>query len=336
MKPDTDTPTSSQGYGTRDTRGHWKPPYPARFPALFDWPPKPGAVLKWLFGFPGLLWPFNLCVFLIAFLTVNYFQPPLEICKDLAPGWIGVIVLRNYLLTLFIFGGLHLAFYTYKLDGIDRKYNPDFQDKPKNQFILGKQLPDNIIRSLVSGVPIWTAYEVLYTWAAANGRIPYLRFQDNPLGFIALFFLVLIIRDTHFYFVHRLIHWGPLFKYVHSVHHLNPNPGPWSGLAMHPVEHLLYFSGTLIHFIIPSHPLHFFFHMQHAAIAPATGHLGFEGPRLKGKPISSDYYHYLHHKYVTCNFGGDLIPWDRWLGVYFDGVGDYRPARLQPKNSAGD
>jgi hypothetical protein len=30
-----------------------------------------------------------------------------------------------------------------------------------------------------------------------------------------------------------------LYKYVHSLHHKSYNPGPWSGLAMHPVGHSL-------------------------------------------------------------------------------------------------
>ena len=312
-------------YGTRDAKGYWKPPYPARYAPLLAWPIRIKALLTWFFGFPGLLWPFNLLVFLVSVVTVTFLQPAIETCKNLQAGWIGLILLRNLLMMIFFFGGLHLAYYTLKLDGKERKYNPSFQGEKRRQFLFGKQVYDNMFRSLVFGLPIWTAYEVFYDWAAANGRVPYLSFQDNPILFVALFFLILVIRETHFYFIHRLIHWGPLFKYIHSVHHLNPNPGPWSGLAMHPIEHLLYFSGTLIHFLIPSNPLHFIFHLQHAAIAPATGHLGFEGLRYKGKPVASDYFHYLHHRYVTCNFGSDMIPWDKWLGVYYDGTGEYRP-----------
>ena len=98
---------------------------------------------------------------------------------------------------------------------------------------------------------------------------------------------------------------------------------------MHPVEHILYFSGVLIHFIIPSNPLHFFFHIQHLAIGPVNGHLGFESITYKGTPLASDYFHYLHHKYVNCNFGMDIVPLDKWLGVYYDGTGEYRPNRLK-------
>ena len=46
---------------------------------------------------------------------------------------------------------------------------------------------------------------------------------------------------------------------------------------MHPIEHLLYFSVVLIHWVVPSHPLHFLFNAQHTALTPAPGHTGFEG-----------------------------------------------------------
>ncbi len=317
----------SRSYGTRDTRGHWKPPYPAAYAPLFTGPWSPKSLLTWFFGFPGLLWPFNTFILLFAFITITFWQPTIETCKNLEAGWIGLMLLRNLIIMLVFYGGFHLIFYRWRLLGSERKYNPSFQEETKKQFLFGKQVYDNAFRSLVWGLPVWTAYEVLYVWLAANGRVPLLRFQDNPLGFVAWFFGILLIREIHFYFIHRLIHWGPLFKYVHSIHHLNPNPGPWSGLAMHPVEHILYFSGVLLHFIIPSHPLHFFFHIQHLAIGPVTGHVGFEYPQVGGRPIASDYFHYLHHKYVTCNFGMDMLPLDKWLGVYYDGVGEYRPGR---------
>jgi len=312
-------------YGTRDARGHWKPPYAAGYAPLFAWPIQPAAILKWLFGFPGLLWPFNTFIVLFSLATYLYFQPGLETTKNLEWGWVSLMLLRNLVIMLVFYGGLHLAFYRWRLYGQDRKYNPSYQQETKKQFLFGKQVYDNVFRSLVFGLPVWTAYEVLYFWVAANGKVPMITFRDNPAGFIGMYFLILLIREIHFYLIHRLIHWGPLFKYVHSVHHLNPNPGPWSGLSMHPVEHILYFSGVLIHFILPSNPLHLLFHTQHLGIGPVMGHLGIETPMVKGTPITSDYFHYLHHKYVTCNFGMDMLPMDKWFGVYFDGVGDYRP-----------
>jgi len=314
-------------FGSYDTRGHWKPPYPVNFSPLFEWPLKPKAIFKWLFGYPGFIWPVHILYVLLAFVTVVYFQPAIENCKNLEFGWIGLMLLRNFILIMIVFVGLHLVLYTFRLHGDERKYNPSFQEETKRQFLFGKQPLDNAFRTLVFGLPIWTAYEVLYVWAAANGRVPYMTFQEHPFWFVAWFFLIPFFLESHFYFIHRLLHWGPLFKYVHSVHHLNPNPGPLSGLAMHPVEHLLYFSATLIYFIIPSNPVHFFYHIQILALGAALGHTGFEGPLFNGKLVAGDYFHYLHHKYVTCNFGTNTIPWDKWLGVYFNGEGEYRPGK---------
>jgi lathosterol oxidase len=67
---------------------------------------------------------------------------------------------------------------------------------------------------------------------------------------------------------------------------------------MHFVESLLYFSVVLLHFVVPSHPMHFFFNSQHTALTPAGGHHGFEGPILEDTinlPTGS-YFHYLHHR----------------------------------------
>ena len=42
------------------------------------------------------------------------------------------------------------------------------------------------------------------------------------------------------------MHFEPIYKHVHSLHHRSYNPGPWSGLSMHPVEHLFYYGCTVI------------------------------------------------------------------------------------------
>ena len=51
-----------------------------------------------------------------------------------------------------------------------------------------------------------------------------------------------VFRDFHFYFAHRLIHVRSLYVYVHSLHHRNSDPEPFSGMSMHPVEHIYYLS----------------------------------------------------------------------------------------------
>ena len=143
-----------------------------------------------------------------------------------------------------------------------------------------------------------------------------------PVYCCVLFFLIPFIRDGHFYFVHRLLHWKPLYKFAHKTHHLNTNTGAWSGVSMHWFEHILYFSGILIHWIIPSHPLIAMFHIFHAGIAPTAGHTGYERMVFKnGQWIPcGDYNHYLHHKLFECNYaGGGMSFFDKIFGTFHDG-----------------
>ena len=74
---------------------------------------------------------------------------------------------------------------------------------------------------------------------------------------------------------------------------------------------------------IPSHPIHAIFHMQHAAITPAQSHSGFERVVIvDGVAVKTgDFFHYLHHKYFECNYGGDgVFPMDQWFGTFHDGT----------------
>jgi sterol desaturase/sphingolipid hydroxylase (fatty acid hydroxylase superfamily) len=191
----------------------------------------------------------------------------------------------------------------------------------------------------VSAVPIWTAYEVLTLWCFANGFIPFVDLQEHPIYFTSLFFLIPLLRDVHFYIVHRALHWPPLYRAAHKVHHTNINPGPWSGLAMHPVEHVLYFSGVFFHFIIPSHPAHALFNLVHAALSPAPGHVGFDKIVVgkEGLIDTESFAHYLHHKYFECNYSDGVVPLDKWFGTFHDGSQEAHlrmQARLASKRAA--
>ena len=325
------TDDSTTEFGVRDEQGHWRPPYPVKYAPLFGWPVRPLRLLKWLFGYPGYLWPINTLFIGLGLLTWFFFQPPLSTTTHLKVSWIALMYARNMVLIWIVYGAHHLVLYTLKLHGNNRKYHPQWQAVNSGKFMFRNQVFDNVFRTCVSGCTIWTAYEVLYMWGAARGWFPYLDPAAHPAWFVMIFLLTPFWRETHFYFTHRLLHWRPLMFAFHRVHHMNPNPGPWAGLAMHPVEHLLYFSVVALNFVIPCHPLHFFFNSQLTALTPAFGHHGFEGPLFKGKVATGSYFHYLHHRFVSCNFGEATVPLDRWLGRFYDGVGTYRtrqnPAR---------
>ena len=90
---------------------------------------------------------------------------------------------------------------------------------------------------------------------------------------------------------------------------------------MHPIEHLLYFSGTLIYFIVPAHPIHFLNVGMLAGLSPAQGHTGFDRV-VTGEESTFHlpyYAHYLHHRYFEVNYADGSIPLDRWFGTFHDG-----------------
>jgi len=101
-----------------------------------------------------------------------------------------------------------------------------------DRFTFGSQTRENVFWSLASGLPLWTAWEAVTLWLFSSGHIPWVDLADHPVYFVVLMLLVPIWTEIHFYAVHRLIHWPPLYKAVHSLHHRNTNPAPWSGLSI--------------------------------------------------------------------------------------------------------
>jgi len=308
-------------YGTRDKRGFWSPNKRIANAPIFYFPPQPAAILKWLFGVPGYLMPWNLFLFAVTLGVWFFLTPSVETMRTLTADWIALVFLRNTGLTFLLYGAFHLRLYMRRAQATSFKYNPRWLDTDRSAFLFSSQTIDNMIWTFASGVPIWTAYEVLVLWAFANGYVPWLAFAEHPLGFIALMLAIPMVREFHFYAIHRAIHWPPLYRSVHKLHHYNANPGPWSSLAMHPVEHILYFSGALIHLIIPSHPLHAIFHLHHAGLGAMVGHIGFD-KIVVGEDSGLDtgaFAHYLHHRYFEVNYADGAIPLDRWFGTFHDG-----------------
>jgi sterol desaturase/sphingolipid hydroxylase (fatty acid hydroxylase superfamily) len=316
IKPDDSTLPDSQ---PRDARGEWRPPEAIRYAPILDWPMRIKASLKWTFGWPGYIWPENLFLFGLTAALWFFTQPAVAACANFEAGWIAQIYLRNLALIWIYYGIHHLYFYIFRCEGLRGKYNRKWPTENNARFMFRDQVWDNIFWSAGIGTLVWTAYEVLTMWLYANGKLPWISWATNPVWFVALFFLIPFWREFHFYWIHRLIHWKPLYKTVHYLHHKNTNPNPWSGLAMHPVELILYFSVVLIHWIVPSHPLHFLFNLVHTGVTPAHGHHGFHGPVANGKVPTGSYFHYLHHKHFECNYGESTIPLDRWFGTFRDG-----------------
>jgi sterol desaturase/sphingolipid hydroxylase (fatty acid hydroxylase superfamily) len=324
-------------YGRDDGRGNWIPAKPISYGPAFAWPPQPVAFLKWFFGFPGFLMPWTVPYALLAVFIWAYLTPALDHFKSLSLYWYGVVLLRNLVLAVLVYGGWHLWFYVWRKQGTAYKYSRQWPREQAAGFTFGNQTYDNMFHTLVSGVPIWTAYEVLLLWAYANGHAPMISFNDHPVWFVAVFFLVPFIHEVGFYCAHRLLHFDILYEVAHKLHHRNISPGPWSGLSMHPIEHVIYFSTILLFFLIPSHPIHMINLASRLGVAPAQGHTGFDRIAL-GEEATMDvsyYAHYLHHKYFEVNYADGMVPLDKWFGSFHDGTPEAHEAMKARRQRRG-
>lgn len=331
--PLTDTTSENAGEPLSDG-WNYTPTVPLRVSPYFRWPPRPMSVLRWFLAgwFPLTD---RLLILILAALSSVYFQAELEQIPGAGIGWVIEILIRNLVLMILVAGGLHLYFYVFKVQGNERRFDARPFATSSKVFTFGAQVHDNIFWTLVSGVSIWTLYEAALLWALAHGFAPQLELPSQWPWLVVLVLLIPLWETTHFFLIHRLIHSSSVYRRVHAVHHRNTNVGPWSGLSMHPLEHVVYLSTVLVHFVVPSTPFLIAFHLMYFALSAATTHTGYQGILFKGRLILSlgTFHHQLHHRYFTCNYGGLEVPWDRWTGSFHDGTRFSHDAHRAQRNA---
>lgn len=306
---------------SRDWNYH--PDLPLEDPSVFRWPPDPRFLMVW-FARNWLMLSERVMMVLVAFAAWWFLYPPLEASQHFAFGWIAWVWAVNMALMITCAGGLHWYFYTRQKQGKRLKFDRRAMARNNRLWTFSNQVHDNMFWSLTSGVAQLTAFQVVTLWMMANGYAPVLEFAENPIWFVAGFILLPIWSAFHFYWAHRLLHVPFFYTRFHSLHHRNVSLGPWSGLSMHPVEHLIYLSSLCIHWIVASHPVHLAFHVIYQGPGAAMTHTGYEDLLIKDKRrlALGTFYHTLHHRYYECNYGNQEMPWDRWFGTFHDGSDD--------------
>ncbi len=316
----------------------WAPDVPIPVAPMFEWPPKPIGVLRF-FAWKQF-WPGGAMYIAFAWLVWNYATPDLASMDRFEVDWLALLWLRNAALVTAIAGPLHRWLYVRRGQGTTTKFNERWPRKSE-RFTFGHQTWDNVFWTIASGVTISTGFEAIGWWMFANEHTPYRDFAGNWPYLIGLTVFTFYWSNAHFYANHRLLHVGKLYDWAHAVHHRNPNPGPWSGISMHPIEHLLYMSPPVLLWFIPGHPVVHLSLLFFSLLSPILTHAGFERVWL-GDPdkdrasfLSGDYFHQLHHRYFECNYGNTLVPFDKVFGTYHDGTPEAHAAMRERQRNAG-
>lgn len=301
--------------------GHSKLPQPT----LNDWLWS-AATLRHVWSSPSSLWS------IFALLMYAYF--PYDLSPSGAAARHGPVSLAFFAARFPVWAGLTLlytGFWHVSLHILQWAKRPLVPGRPYNVC----KVAHNVAYGL-SGVAIWTVFDNVLAYLWATGRLPYMSDAEafgsvsGVARFLAGLVLIPLWRDIHFYFSHRFLHYRPMYRQVHSVHHRNVDPEPFAGLSMHAIEHLYYFACVLPNLVLYASPFAALWNGVHLLISPAAGHSGFEDH------WQANNFHYNHHRFPECNYAGSTCTFvDIYFGSFRERLADAEQEEEQREGSDG-
>jgi len=150
----------------------------------------------------------------------------------------------------------------------------------------------------------------------------------------------LILEDLYFYWIHRLLHHGAWYKYVHKVHHDHAAPFGIAAEYAHPIETLLLGVGSLIGpLLLTRHLFVLWTYLFLRLYQTVEAHSGYHFPwslsnflPFYGGPI----FHDFHHETFTGNYASTFTYLDKFFGTsrqYHDRLEKRKSSPLVPKQA---
>ena len=221
-----------------------------------------------------------------------------------------VVVMGRYFLMAGLF---QLFFYFWKFNIWQaRKLNK--KSHPPKQF--HKEITYSAITSLIFaivGAITFVAFQRGFTAI-------YLNIHAFPLWYLPISLVIsMLLHETYYYWLHRLMHHPKLYRYVHQVHHDSIITSAWTAFSFHPIEGFLeaLVLPTIILFL-PMHPSVIVLQLTIMTLSATINHLDIEiYPKnwlgnFIGKTFIGATHHSLHHKQFKFNFGLYFTFWDKF------------------------
>ena len=228
-------------------------------------------------------------------------------------GIIPIIIFGRYLVMA---GFAYLIFYVWRRQALLRR---KIQQRFPRSSDYWREIGYSALTSLIFGVTAWLCLGTpLRQYTQFYSKID----QYSITWLLLSIPLVIIIHDTYFYWMHRLMHHPKVYRRAHLVHHLSVNPSPWAAFAFHPLEAVAEAAIIpILLFSLPLHPIAFLSFVLFMLVFNVYGHLGYElfPKRMYKHPIgqwiNSTVYHNLHHEKFQGNYGLYFTFWDRICGT---------------------
>lgn len=224
----------------------------------------------------------------------------------------GAVAIRYLIIASFFY----LIYYKVRRDKLSFK-------KIQLKFPKGSDYLREIKYSLLSVVFIGVMGALTLVDPVRSYTQVYFEFGAMPTWYYIISFpLMLIIHDTYFYWMHRVLHHPSIFKTTHLVHHKSTNPSPWAAYAFHPFEAIAEAAILpILAFTLPLHISAIALFFLFSIIYNVYGHSGFEWypknfhKHWLGKWINTSVHHNLHHKDFDNSYGLYFTFWDRLMGT---------------------
>lgn len=166
------------------------------------------------------------------------------------------------------------------------------------------------------------AFIVMYT-PFREYTLMYTELSSYPVWYLPVSLVVsLIIHDTYFYWMHRLMHHPKIYKHTHLLHHKSIIPSPWAsysfGIIEAVAEGLILVLSALI---LPMHNITVVLFTIVGFVINVYGHLGYEiAPRALRRSmlfeiINTSTHHNMHHSRFIGNYGLYFRFWDKVMGT---------------------
>lgn len=129
----------------------------------------------------------------------------------------------------------------------------------------------------------------------------------------------MLLHETFYYWLHRLMHHPKVFTIVHKVHHDSNITSPWTAFSFHPLEGVLQavFLPALL-LLMPVHLYVLILHLTLMTFSSVINHLDIEvypknfHKNVFGRWLIGATHHSLHHKQFRYNYGLYFTFWDKW------------------------
>jgi sterol desaturase/sphingolipid hydroxylase (fatty acid hydroxylase superfamily) len=191
-------------------------------------------------------------------------------------------------------------------------YQFKIQKKAHLDMVSLKRLLKNLILNFFIVLPILSIG--IYNAARSFGYGVVVTSDLPDLKTSILHFIgYVLIYETFFYFSHRLLHFGSLYRSIHKVHHEFRSPVALAAAYAHPIEFIV---GDIIPLMLPpillrSHLLLFWIWTIFGNISTQIHHSGYRFPWTYEHVTEQPDFHDFHHENFVGNYG--VLGFYDWL-----------------------